>query len=101
MFLNAIRRRHDALSSSRGMRPASLVRPISRPSTFCWASLREDKALTTRFLRSHASVESIRMIEAHTTIREKAASTSVDLPLLERVQARSGICSGRSRAPGP
>jgi hypothetical protein len=43
--------------------------------------LREDKALTHRFLRSHASVESIRkQIEGHTMIREKV-STSVDLPL--------------------
>src|ERR1700744_4334393 len=43
--------------------------------------LREDKALTNRFLRSHASVESIRkQIEGHTTVREKV-STSVDLPL--------------------
>ncbi len=43
--------------------------------------LREDKALTFRFLRSHASVESIRkQIEGHITIREKV-STSVDLPL--------------------
>src|SRR6202166_3931601 len=46
--------------------------------------LREDKALTNRFLRSHApvnSVESIRkQIEAHTTVREKVP-TSVDLPL--------------------
>src|SRR6201987_4495341 len=43
--------------------------------------LREDKALTNRFLRSHPSVESIRkQIEGHTTIREKV-STSVDLPL--------------------
>src|SRR5579864_1245212 len=43
--------------------------------------LREDKALTNRFLRTHASVESIRkQIEGHTTIREKV-STSVDLPL--------------------
>ena len=43
--------------------------------------LREDKALTNRFLRSHASVESIRkQIEEHTTIREMV-STSVDLPL--------------------
>src|ERR1700746_2428989 len=43
--------------------------------------LREDKALTNRFLRSHASVESIRkQIEGHTTVREKT-STSVDLPL--------------------
>src|SRR5207245_5074295 len=43
--------------------------------------LREDKALTNRFLRSHSSVECIRkQIEGHTTIREKV-STSVDLPL--------------------
>ncbi len=36
--------------------------------------LREDKALTNRFLRSHASVESIRkQIEGHTTIREKVS----------------------------
>ncbi|MGD0912331.1 MAG: Clp protease N-terminal domain-containing protein [Terracidiphilus sp.] len=43
--------------------------------------LREDKALTNRFLHSHSSVESIRkQVEAHTTIREKV-STSVDLPL--------------------
>ena len=43
--------------------------------------LREDKALTNRFLRSQASVESIRkQIEGHTTMREKV-STSVDLPL--------------------
>jgi ATP-dependent Clp protease ATP-binding subunit ClpC len=43
--------------------------------------LREDKALTNRFLHSHGSVESIRKkIEEHTTIREKT-STSVDLPL--------------------
>src|ERR1700753_840802 len=43
--------------------------------------LREDKALTNRFLRSHASVESIRkQIEQHTTIRE-SIPTSVDLPL--------------------
>ena len=43
--------------------------------------LREDIALTNRFLRSHASVESIRnQIQAHTTIVEKI-STSVDLPL--------------------
>jgi ATP-dependent Clp protease ATP-binding subunit ClpC len=43
--------------------------------------LREDKALTNRFLRSHGSVESIRrQIQAHTTILEKI-STSLDLPL--------------------
>src|SRR5207245_9184335 len=42
----------------------------------------EDKARTSRFLRSpHASIESIRkQIEARTTVREKV-STSVDLPL--------------------
>ena len=43
--------------------------------------LREDKALTNRFLRSHGTVESIRReIEKQTTIRERI-STSVDLPL--------------------
>ncbi len=43
--------------------------------------LREDKALTNRFLRSHTSVESIRkQIEGRTTVREKVP-TSVDLPL--------------------
>src|ERR1700759_3257827 len=43
--------------------------------------LREERALTHRFLRSHGSWESIRkQIEGRTTIRE-AVSTSVDLPL--------------------
>ncbi len=43
--------------------------------------LREDKALTNRFLRSHASIESIRrQIEATAGTREKV-STSVDMPL--------------------
>jgi len=43
--------------------------------------LREDKALTNRFLRSHSQVETIRkQIEGHTVMREKV-STSVDLPL--------------------
>jgi hypothetical protein len=43
--------------------------------------LREDKALSNRFLRSHASVESIRkQIEDHTMPGEQVA-TSVDLPL--------------------
>jgi ATP-dependent Clp protease ATP-binding subunit ClpC len=43
--------------------------------------LREDKALTNRFLRSHNAVESIRkQVYAHTAAREKI-STSVDLPL--------------------
>ncbi len=43
--------------------------------------LREDKALTNRFLRSFASEDAIRkQIEGRTMIREKV-STSVDLPL--------------------
>src|SRR5260370_8187927 len=43
--------------------------------------LREDKALTHRFLRLNLSFESMRkQIEEHTVIREKV-STSVDLPL--------------------
>ena len=43
--------------------------------------LREDKALTHRFLRGQAPVEDIRkQIEANTIVREKV-STSVDLPL--------------------
>jgi len=45
--------------------------------------LREDKALSNRFLGSYASVESIRrQIEGHTMVREKIP-TSVDLPLSE------------------
>jgi ATP-dependent Clp protease ATP-binding subunit ClpC len=55
--------------------------------------LREDHALSNRFLRSHASVESIRkQIEGHITAREKT-STSVDLPLSnesKRVLAYAG-----------
>jgi len=43
--------------------------------------LREDKALTNRFLRSVTTAESIReQIEQNTVVREKV-STSVDLPL--------------------
>jgi acetyltransferase-like isoleucine patch superfamily enzyme len=43
--------------------------------------LREDKALTNRFLRTHASAQAAReQIAAHTPVREKVA-TSVDLPL--------------------
>ena len=63
------------------MRPASSARPYIETEHLLLGLLREDKALTNRFLRSHASVESIRkQIEGHTTIREKV-STSVDLPL--------------------
>src|SRR6202020_1812884 len=55
--------------------------PYIEPEHLLLGLLREDKALTNKFLRSHASVESIRkQIEGHTTIREKV-STSVDLPL--------------------
>src|SRR6185503_15587004 len=48
--------------------------------------LREDKALTHRFLRGPAPVENIRkQIEANTVVREKV-STSVDLPLSEEAK---------------
>src|SRR5580698_3390694 len=43
--------------------------------------MREDKALASRFLRSHGSIESIRKeIESRITIRERI-STSVEVPL--------------------
>jgi ATP-dependent Clp protease ATP-binding subunit ClpC len=48
--------------------------------------LREDKALSHRFLRGHGAVETIRkQIEDHTTVREKV-STSVDLPVSEEAK---------------
>jgi len=78
--------------------------------------LREDKALTNRFLRSHASVESIRkQIEGHTTIREKV-STSAQVRgavtpertekrafLVDAVSGRAPHCywAGRRRARHP
>ena len=63
------------------MKPANLAPRTSKPNTCSSACCAKDKALTNRFLRSHASVESIRkQIEGHTTIREKV-STSVDLRL--------------------
>jgi ATP-dependent Clp protease ATP-binding subunit ClpC len=43
--------------------------------------LREDKALSNRFLRSHASVESIRKQIESRTMRAETVATSVDLPL--------------------
>ena len=43
--------------------------------------LREDKALTNRFLRSDAAVESIRKQVDQLTTRREMISTSVDLPL--------------------
>jgi len=55
--------------------------PYIESEHFLLGLLREDKALTNRFLRSYASVESIRkQVESHTTVRDKV-STSVDLPL--------------------
>src|ERR1039457_4188243 len=61
--------------------PSQFGSPYIETEHLLLGLLREDKALTNRFLRSHASVESIRkQIEGHTTIREKV-STSVDLPL--------------------
>jgi ATP-dependent Clp protease ATP-binding subunit ClpC len=58
--------------------------PYIEPEYLLLGLLREDKPLANRFLRSHASVESIRkQIEGHTTIREKV-STSVDLPLSDK-----------------
>jgi ATP-dependent Clp protease ATP-binding subunit ClpC len=48
--------------------------------------LREDKALTNRFLRGHGSLESIRkQVEGRTTIRERV-STSVELPFSDEVK---------------
>jgi len=55
--------------------------PFIETEHFLLGLLREDKALTRRFLQSGASVESIRkQIEEATTLREKT-TTSVDLPL--------------------
>jgi len=54
--------------------------------------LREDKALTFRFLRSHASVESIRMqIEGHTTIREKVSTSVVKTIMKELMESQNAI----------
>src|SRR6476661_7159601 len=48
--------------------------------------LREDKALTHRFLRGHGAGEAIRkQIDDHTIVREKV-STSVDLPVSEEAK---------------
>jgi len=67
--------------SLRGTRPASSGLLNIETEHLLLGLLREDKALTSRFLPPHASVESIRkQIEGHTVIREKV-STSGDLPL--------------------
>ena len=55
--------------------------------------LREDKALTNRFLAEHYSSELIRKkIEDHTIIREKV-STSVDLPLTDECKRVLGYAA--------
>src|SRR5256712_2835602 len=55
--------------------------PYIEPEHLLLGLLPEDKPLTNRFLRSHASIESIRkQVEGRTPSREKV-STSVDLPL--------------------
>jgi len=57
--------------------------------------LREDKALTNRFLRSAGPLDSIRkQIEVQTPIREKV-STSVDLRC-RTMQAGAGVCGGEA-----
>jgi ATP-dependent Clp protease ATP-binding subunit ClpC len=79
--LNAIRRKPGASSFFARYEASQFGSPYIETEHLLLGLLREDKALTNRFLRSHASVESIRkQIEGHTTIREKV-STSVDLPL--------------------
>ena len=51
--------------------------------------LREDKQLTNRFLRSHASIESIRkQIEGRTTIRDK-----VSIPVSNGASSNCCRCS--------
>ncbi len=55
--------------------------PLIEPEHLLLGLLREDKALTSRFLGSFRATEDVRTeIEQHTTVREKV-STSVDLPL--------------------
>ena len=62
--------------------------------------LREDKALTNRFLRTLANVESIRrQIEKHTTIREKT-STSVDLPVSNECKRVMAFAAEQAEALG-
>ena len=60
--------------------------------------LREDKALTNRFLRSHASVESIRKQIEATYDDSREGFDLGRSAAFERVQARAGLCGGRGRA---
>ncbi len=63
--------------------------------------IREDKALTNRFLRArHATLESIRrQVEGHTTIRE-SVSTSVDLPLSDECKRVLAFAAGEAEGLG-
>jgi ATP-dependent Clp protease ATP-binding subunit ClpC len=62
--------------------------------------LREDKALTNRFLRTHSAVELIRkQIDEHTVIREKV-STSVDLPLSDECKRVLNLAAEEAQALG-
>src|SRR5271156_5965997 len=63
--------------------------------------LREDKALTNRFLRTrHSEVGAIRrQVEGHTTIREKV-STSVDLPLSDECKRVLAFAAGEAEVLG-
>ena len=64
-----------------------------KPSICCSGLLREDKNLTNRFLRNSMPPSNHPQADrGHTTIREKV-STSVDLPLSPRVQARARLCA--------
>ena len=59
--------------------------------------IREDKALTNRFLRArYSALESIRrQVEGHTTIRE-SVSTSVDLPLSDECKRVLAFAAGEA-----
>jgi ATP-dependent Clp protease ATP-binding subunit ClpC len=63
--------------------------------------IREDKALTKRFLRArHSTLESIRrQVEGHTTIRE-SVSTSVDLPLSDECKRVLAFAAGEAEVLG-
>ena len=57
------------------MKPARLGSSYIETEHLLLGLLREDKALTNRFLRQYSLVDSIRkQIEAHTTVREKVSS---------------------------
>ena len=80
------------------MKPVSSAHHTSRRNICFWACCAKTRRSATVFLRSHASVESIRkQIETHTISGEKV-STSVDLPLSnesKRVLSHSAEEAGR------